>query len=369
MDRVALDCQKESQLIEHRIRFSKDENYEVPVYNTPIPPVENFKLMLDGKIPFWMPSDSDTLSIIPRILPDNVARGYVLEAEPLAPEENGGVDMFGVDWVFVPSVGGSMVKPGNPKLADICDWKKVITFPNLDDYDWEGSAVKNAPILEKNRDKFIETWIFNGLFERLISFLDFEGAALALLDEEQQEAVHELFDRLCILYDDLIGRLQKYYGVHFVTFHDDWGSQRAPFFSLETCREMIAPYLKRVVESCHKRGLYFNFHSCGKNEMLVPAMIEAGIDMWIPQTMNDFDMLVREYGDKLCLGLRLAELPPTATDEEISAAAASYIERSKGCTRVFTSGALFARSNPAMAKLLREIYFQSREAYNKLAAN
>ena len=197
-----------------------------------------------------------------------------------------------------------MVKPGNPKLADICDWKKVITFPNLDDYDWEGSAVKNAPILEKNRDKFIETWIFNGLFERLISFLDFEGAALALLDEEQQEAVHELFDRLCILYDDLIGRLQKYYGVHFVTFHDDWGSQRAPFFSLETCREMIAPYLKRVVESCHKRGLYFNFHSCGKNEMLVPAMIEAGIDMWIPQTMNDFDMLVREYGDKLCLGLR-----------------------------------------------------------------
>ena len=178
MNRVPLDRQKESQVVDVRLRYSKDSNYEDKVYHTPIQPVENYKLMLEGKVPFWIPSDNDTFTIIPQIIPDNVARGYVFDVEPIKPEENGGFDMFGVEWVYVPTVGGSMVKPGNPKLEDICDWEKVITFPNLDDYDWEGSAAKNAPYLEKNRDKLVETWIFNGLFERLISFLDFENAAL-----------------------------------------------------------------------------------------------------------------------------------------------------------------------------------------------
>jgi hypothetical protein len=367
MNRIPLDRQKESQAIEVRVQFGKEKNFEAPSYYTPIQPVENFRLMLEGKVPFWMPTDEDTFTIIPRIIPDNVARGYVMDAEPLALEENGGIDMFGIEWEYVPTVGGSMVKPGNPKVADICDWEKIITFPNLDDYDWEGSAAKNAPYLEKNRDKLIETWIFNGLFERLISFLDFEAAAMALLDEEQQEAVHKLFDKLCNFYDDLIGRYQKYYGTQLILFHDDWGSQRAPFFSLATCREMLVPYLKRVAESCHKRGMYINFHCCGKNEMLVPAMIEAGVDMWIPQSMNDFDMLVKEYGDKICLGSRMSLLPPETPDEDVVAAATAFVTRYKGCTRVFSSGAMFARTNPAMAKLMREVYFQTREEYNKLA--
>ena len=32
-----------------------------------------------------------------------------------------------------------------------------------------------------------------------------------------------------------------------VLFHDDWGSQRAPFFSLDVCMEMVAAYLKQIV--------------------------------------------------------------------------------------------------------------------------
>jgi len=367
MSKVPLDREKESQITDIRIQFTREKNVETPFYYTPIKPEENFRMMLEGKVPFWMPTDQDTFTIIPRIIPDNVARGYVLDAEPLKPEENGGIDWFGIEWEYIPTVGGSMVKPGNPKVADICEWEQIITFPNLDELDWEGSAAKNAPHLEKNRDKLIETWIMNGLFERLISFLDFEAAAMALLDEDQQEAVHKLFDRLCNFYDDLIGRYQKYYGTQLILFHDDWGSQRAPFFSLATCREMLVPYLKRVVESCHKRGMYFNFHCCGKNEMLVPAMIEAGVDMWTPQHMNDFDMLVRQYGDKICLGSRMAVLPPDTSDDDIRRAAADFVNRYKEATRVFSLGAMYARTNPAMSKLMREIYYMTREEYNKLA--
>jgi len=367
MNRVPLNREKESQVTEVRLQFANGQNVEMPSYNTPITPIDNFKMMLDGKVPFWMPTDQDMFTIIPRIIPDNVARGLVFDAEPLKPEENGGIDWFGIDWEYVPTVGGSMVKPGKPKLSDICDWEKIITFPNLDDLDWEGSAAKNSPYLEKNKDKLIETWIMNGLFERLISFLDFEGAAMALLDEEQQEAVHSFLDKLCDFYDDLIGRYQKYYGTQMIQFHDDWGSQRAPFFSIATCREMLVPYLKRVVDSCHKRGIYFHLHCCGKNEMLVPAMIEAGVDLWIPQPMNDIPMLLKQYGDKISFGSRPELLPPETPDEEIHKAAVEFTDRYKGFSRVFCFGGMYARSNPAFAKLIRETYFITREEYNKLA--
>ncbi len=364
MDRIPLDREKESQVIGTSTQFSVSANVQVPVYNTPVTPYENFKMMLEGKVPFWMPTDQDEFSIIPRIIPDNRARALVYDAEPLLPEEKGGKDWFGIEWEFVPTVGGSMVKPGKPRLSDANDWPKLIKFPNLDDLDWEGSSKKIAPHV--NRNKLIELWIMNGLFERLISFMDFEGAAMALLDEEQQDAVHALFDKLCLFYDDLIGRFQKYYGAQIIQFHDDWGSQRAPFFSYSTCEEMLLPYLKRVVDSCHKRGIYLNFHCCGKNEMLLPAMIEAGVDLWVPQPMNDTVMLAKKYGDRICLGAYPEQLPPDASDDVIKNAAKAFMDKYKGFYRLFVFGGMAARTNPAFAKLIRETYFISREEYNKL---
>ncbi|MBQ3165842.1 MAG: hypothetical protein IJC01_00740, partial [Clostridia bacterium] len=94
--------------------------------------------------------------------------------------------------------------------------------------------------------------------------------------------------------------------------HDDWGSQRAPFFSLDTCMEMIVPHIKKIVDFCHSKGLWFQQHSCGKNEMLVPAYIAAGVDLWCPQPMNDIVKLVKEYGDKLLFGWSPVAIPEEA---------------------------------------------------------
>jgi hypothetical protein len=109
-------------------------------------------------------------------------------------------------------------------------------------------------------------------------------------------------------------------------FHDDWGSQRAPFFSPNTVREMILPYLKRLADFCHSKGMYFHQHSCGKNELLVPCMIEAGVDMWLPQNINDVDMLREKYGDKLMLGVSPV-VDPNASDEEIDAQAKAFVDK------------------------------------------
>lgn len=295
-----------------------------PVLSTPITPKENLKLFLSGQEPLWMPSFMEFKMFNPSLMVDNVARGMVAEEGAHPPESLFNKDYFGIEWEFVPAVRGAMVRPGSPRVEDIARWEDFIEFPDLDKLDWEGSAKKNQDYLRD--DRVVQTTIFTGFFERLISFVDMENALVAMIDEEEQEGVKRLFDRLAIFYDELLENISHYYKPDILWFHDDWGSQRAPLFSLDTCMEMVVPYLKRVVESAHKRGIGFEFHCCGKNEPLVPAMIEAGVDMWAGQEMNDKKMLYEKYGQQIKLGVDPPPLPENASRDQVDEISAAFVE-------------------------------------------
>jgi hypothetical protein len=129
--------------------------------------------------------------------------------------------------------------------------------------------------------------------------MDFENAAVALVYEDQKPYVHALFDRLCTLYEDFFARFKKYYDIDVLYFHDDWGGQYAPFFSLKTVREMLLPYLKRLAGSAHREGLLFDFHSCGKIENFVPVMIEADVDIWSGQMLNDMRAVLEKHAGEI----------------------------------------------------------------------
>lgn len=267
-----------------------------------ITPRENWLRFLRGEKPEWMPLVSEVQSIHPDIVPDNVARGFVMESRKMDPACYGGPDMYGVRWVFEPAVGGSMEDPGIPPiLEDIADWEDVIRFPDIDSWDWEGAAARNKDFL---RPELLHgTTVFTGIFERLISFMGFEGAAMALIDEDCAPELEALLTRLTDTNIKLIGKLKQYFDLDLVYFHDDWGGQLSPFFSIDTCREVLLPQLKRVVDFCHENGIFFELHSCGHNDALVPCMVEAGVDAWCGQPMCDKFALWEQYGDKLAIGL------------------------------------------------------------------
>ena len=297
-----------------------------PLLNTPISPRENFLMFLRGEEPLWMPQQRDVLSVTPAVVKDNIARGFVHDATGFDPnKDGGGLDMFGIEWEWVPQVNGSMVRPGNPKVPDITEWEDYIEFPDPDSWDWAGSAEKNRALIEQ-KDLLFGATILNGLFERLISFCEMDEALVAMIDEDEQEAVHRLFDKLADFYPKIIRKYKEYYNIDILTFHDDWGSQRAPFFSLDTVREMLVPYLKRIVDATHELGIIFELHSCGKNEMLVPAMIEAGVDMWNGQPMNDKRMLVEKYGDKMIFGAYPTDLTNESTEEQVRESVKEFID-------------------------------------------
>jgi len=258
-------------------------------------PRENFFAFFKGNDYEWIPCNEDVLVFNPIELHDNKARGMVRQQAPFDREhESGGLGWFGVDWEYVNQVGGSMSK--GRMMDDLSEWKDKIVFPNLDECDWEGIAKRNADYL--NTDKIKQTTLFCGYFERLISFVEFSDAALALIDPDQEDVVKELFDKLTDLYIDYIGRMKKYFGIEFVELHDDWGNQRAEMFSIDTHKDMIFPYIKRVIDFCHENGIIYLQHSCGNITNLFPNFLEAGVDTWMGQEMGIKWPLVQQYGVK-----------------------------------------------------------------------
>lgn len=324
-----------------------------PILSSPITPRENFRAFLAGKKPLWMPSFGEVRMFLPSLFVENRARGFVNEDTPYS-GPIGGPDWFGVSWEWDPVSHGSMVRPGNPLVPDITQWEKYVTFPDLDALDWEASARANPA--HRTSEQVVQMPIFSGLFERLISMVDMTNALIAMVDEEEQPFVHALFDRLCFFYDDLFAHIARWYQVDYLHFHDDWGTQRAPFFSPNTCREMLLPYLRRVVDSAHKYGFGFELHCCGKNEPLVPIMIEAGVDMWGGQPINDKAMLYREYGRDIKLGVEMP--PPTwTTPQERETAVSRFLDR-------FPENCYWNRSPQDDPLCYPLLYAQSRRLYH-----
>lgn len=266
-------------------------------------PRENFIHFLKGEDYEWTPTTLDIQYFRPQEICENVARGMVNQQTPYQ-GEFGGLDLFGCEWEFEKAVGGSMEK--GLLMDDLDEWQEKMTFPNLDAIDWEGMAARNKDYL--NTDKIIETTIFTGYFERMISMVGFENAAMALVDEDMEDTVNELFTKLTDTYLGLIERLHRYCNVEMVEIHDDWGTQRSPMFSVDTHADMIAPHIKRLVDGAHEMGVFMEMHSCGFIEPLIPNLIDTGIDLWRGQAINDRRKLADMYDGqfKFCCEIRPA---------------------------------------------------------------
>ncbi|MDR0501259.1 MAG: hypothetical protein LBG97_08495 [Coriobacteriales bacterium] len=329
-------------------------------YTYPISPKDAVIAAFEKKA-VWQTIGAETRIFTPRLLPDNIARGFVLESKPFDPvNEGGGKDMFGIDWEYVQVAEGSMVKPGAPLLADANEWTDKLVWPDIDTWPWEDSAKANNGTYLKP-DLYNVVPIMTGWYERLISFMDFEGAAIAMIDDEQQAAVKELFDKLSDLYIKIIDKFLLYFpDINGFQFHDDWGSQADTFFSPACVSELIVPAMQKVTAHLHAKGLYGDLHSCGQLMKQVPNIIAAGWDSWNPQLHNDIEQIYALYGDKLLLGAPCSYDADASKDEQ------------RDCARAYANRYCLPRKpttfNTYSAHLLtpafwEELYIQSRKCY------
>jgi len=285
---------------------SRPDEDGIPILSFPCTPKEAVKAMYRRES-VWLPYGVESGIFCPEIIPDNIARGFVVAAESknYTIQGYGGCDMFGVEWVYEAMAHGSMEKPGNPHLLEgtVCGWKDKLVFPDIDSWDWDKSARDNREWLDNGKANFL--WLLNGMgFERLISFMGFEGAAMALIDEEQEEELLELLEALTDLHIRIVDRVCDTYGdaVDGFTLHDDWGSQMAPLFSLRCAEKFFVPQMRRFTGHVKSRGKIADLHSCGHIEDRIESIIRAGWQSWTPMAMNDTLRLQAEYGDKIIIG-------------------------------------------------------------------
>ncbi|MDR0862823.1 MAG: methyltransferase [Oscillospiraceae bacterium] len=291
-----------------------------PNYDYPVSPKEATAALYSRK-PVWQLTGGESTMFSPKVNPDNIARAFVFDGSGFPFGSGGGPDMFGIEWEYIAQVGGSMVRPGKPFLEDANEWHEKLVWPDIDTWDWEGAAKANASYLSP--DKSNVCWFLNGWYERLISFMDFEGAIMALADDEQQDAVKELFDKLSDLYIRIFDKYITYFpAIDGFCIHDDWGSQKETFFSPALAKEMIVPAMRKVTDYLHSRGKYCDLHSCGQALKQIPNFIAAGWDSWSGQTMNDTQKIYELYGDKILIGVIPDSFDPATTSEADQRAAA-----------------------------------------------
>ena len=320
---------------------------EVQFFNTPITYKENQLRLYQGKTPMWIPCNAELLNVRIDCDPENKAR---------SPE--GGIDGWGVEWVYVPGVNGAMVKPGNPKVTDINEWEKVLTVPHPEEWDWAGCVERNKDKLDDDRAMMIG--VGSCLFERLIAVMDYAGAAVALIDEDQKEGVHRFFRAVTDARKEYYYQMKKWFNPMVVNFNDDWGTQRAESFSVATAREMLVPYVKETVEYVHSLGMYMDLHCCGFVENFVPLFIEEGFDSWGGQPLNDKIKLKKQYGDQLIFSHNI-DLPADCSDEELNAAVDKFVQEFGFDNRVIYYG-------PVTPRLQRALYEASRRNFDRLVA-
>ncbi|MBE6914530.1 MAG: methyltransferase [Ruminococcaceae bacterium] len=325
-----------------------------PVYNTPVTPRANFDAMYDDRHPYWMPSVRETIALRPALYTNTLGRG---SREDIT-------DVFGVRWRYEPVAGGSIAVSGNPLLLDANDWREKIKLPDIDAWDWAACARENP--VDPRFPCFMS--FANGFwFERLISFMDFMPAAMALIDDDQIEAVRELFDAMTDLGCRLVDKFCEYFPmVDILEVHDDWGAQKAPFFSEEVARDLFVPFMKRLTDRIHAWGRHAQLHSCGHNYDRVSCYIDGGFDMWAPQPMNDIESLYDNYGDKiiLCVFPKETDLA-FRSEEDQRACARAFVDRyTQPGKPVLLGMEAFRRATPAFDD---EVYRYSREVYLRQA--
>ena len=91
-------------------------------------------------------------------------------------------------------------------------------------------------------------------------------------------------------------------GFDAVIVGDDYGFNAGPFMSPATFRRVFFPALQHICQVAHDNGLFLICHSCGNLRLLLPDMIEAGIDVYQSiQPIEDIAGLKRDFGRELCL--------------------------------------------------------------------
>lgn len=260
----------------------------------------------------------------------------------------GGCDEWGCEWVV------------NPDARDMGQVKNIV-LPHLADY--QHLVVPNAlnpqryaawePVLARAEREGKYVVLCNGpfLFERAHFLHGFADTLIDILDNP--ELTQAFLRHLAGYHLDTVRYLQQHYPgrIHGYRGTDDWGTQLAPLIAPHTFAEVFQPVYAEIFTAIHQAGMDVWMHSCGQNLALLPALIEAGLDVVNLMQPAIFPIpRLKELRGRICfemVGDMQTTLPagdPAAIQQEIAAIIDACCTASGGLI-VETMDRMFYESN------------------------
>jgi Uroporphyrinogen-III decarboxylase len=140
------------------------------------------------------------------------------------------------------------------------------------------------------------------IFERGFKDFGYENYLANLMVE--QEMVEYYLEKLSDAYITVLDRYLDVVGdyIQIIQVNDDYGAQNSLLLSPETFREILKPVHTKIHQFIKQKKPHLKifFHCCGAMALLLPDLIESGIDIINPIQLSAAGMnpieLKREYG-------------------------------------------------------------------------
>jgi uroporphyrinogen decarboxylase len=182
----------------------------------------------------------------------------------------------------------------------------VMSPEEFDDFEWpdpenQGRYGEIKETVKLAGDELAVIGIVGGPFERSLLAYGFSrflpmlvsGSRIAI---KHMEKVRDYWMR--------VGRIEIETGVDAIMITDDYAFKGGPFFSPKLFMDAILPLLKAEIVAFKKHGVPVIHHSDGNVAMLLPLLVESGIDgihSIEPSAGMDIGKVKNEYGSRLTL--------------------------------------------------------------------
>jgi uroporphyrinogen decarboxylase len=170
--------------------------------------------------------------------------------------------------------------------------------PELQDFyhlnDLRVSQPDRAIIAHITHGSYFNATFLRGMEQFLVDLVINESLAAALIEK----ASVYLFASL----DRLLEQAPLGFDIFYLA--DDYCMASGPLFSPELFKRLIKPYLRQVADNLHSHDKKFLLHVCGSVRLLLPEIIDSGVDMLEPVQWRaagmDLRKLKSEFGKDLC---------------------------------------------------------------------
>lgn len=140
-----------------------------------------------------------------------------------------------------------------------------------------------------------------GVFER--AWLLVGGMSkLFLWSKLYPDAVDELMDMVVEVKLEVLDIVLREVDFDIVLYGDDWGMEDRLLFSPEWWRRFLKDRHEKLYRAVKKAGAFCYLHSDGKIEVLVPELIEMGVDILnIQRECNNWTRILEDFRGRITL--------------------------------------------------------------------